>query len=133
MITGVDHIGLAVKSIDETLEKWTVVFGAREIGRREFPELGQTSALVLVGDAHFELMEPFGSEGVVPAFLEKHGEGFHHVSLHSDSLDTDRGVFEGGGVRIMCIPGEPVLFTHPKTTNGVVFEITGGIDEEVGT
>jgi methylmalonyl-CoA epimerase len=128
MITGVDHIGLAVKSIDETMEKWAAVFGAREIGRREFPELGQTSALVLVGQARFELMEPLGPEGVVPAFLEKHGEGFHHVSLHSDSLEADRGVLEDGGVRIVCVPGEPVLFTHPKTTNGVVFEITESIE-----
>ena len=73
MITGVSHIGLAVKSIDETLEKWTVLFGAREIARRELPELGQTSALVAVGDSRFELMEPLGEEGVIPSFLAKHG------------------------------------------------------------
>jgi methylmalonyl-CoA/ethylmalonyl-CoA epimerase len=130
MITGVSHIGLAVKSIDETLAKWAVIFGAREIGRREIPELGQTSALVMIGGSRFELMEPLGEEGVIPAFLEKHGEGFHHISFHSDGLDQDRALMEQADVRIVGIPGEPVMFTHPRSTNGVVFEITDRPDEE---
>jgi methylmalonyl-CoA/ethylmalonyl-CoA epimerase len=130
MITGVGHIGLAVKSIDETLAKWSVLFGARELGRKALPELGQTSALVAIGDSRFELMEPLGEDGVVPAFLEKHGEGFHHISFHSDSLDQDRALMEQAGVRVVGIPGEPVMFTHPRSTNGVVFEITDRPDEE---
>jgi methylmalonyl-CoA epimerase len=132
MITGVNHIGLVVKSIDETLERWALQFGAREIGRREFPDLGQTSALVGIGESRFELMEPLGTEGVVPSFLEKHGEGLHHISLHSDDFHEDCGRLEQTGVRTIGIPGEPVMFTHPRTTNGVVFEIMEGRDEEAG-
>jgi methylmalonyl-CoA epimerase len=132
MITGVNHIGLVVKSIDETLQKWAVQFGAHEIGRREFPALGQTSALVGIGESRFELMEPLGTEGVVPSFLEKHGEGLHHISLHSDDFHEDRDRLEQTGVRIIGVPGEPVMFTHPRTTNGVVFEIMEGRDEEAG-
>jgi methylmalonyl-CoA epimerase len=130
MITGVGHIGLAVQSIDETLAKWSVLFGARELGRKALPELGQTSALVAIGDSRFELMEPLGEQGVVPAFLEKHGEGFHHISFHSNSFDEDRSLIEAEGVRVVGIPGRPVLFTHPRSTNGVVFEITDRPDEE---
>jgi methylmalonyl-CoA/ethylmalonyl-CoA epimerase len=128
MITGVNHIGLVVNSIDETLKKWAVMFGAREIGRRALPDLGQISALVMVGESYFELMEPLGETGVVPSFLAKHGEGLHHISLHSDGLDHDRALMEEVGVKLLGGPGTPVVFTHPRSTNGVVFEITERID-----
>jgi methylmalonyl-CoA epimerase len=131
MITGVNHIGLAVRSIDETLAKWKVQLGAEEIGRCAYPTLGQTSVLVKVGDSYFELMEPLGTEGVIPSFLEKHGEGFHHISLHSDDLQGDCKRLEETGVRILGRPGDPVMFTHPKTTTGVVYEITESRNEKV--
>lgn len=131
MITGVNHIGLVVRSIDETLAEWKERFGAEEIGRCEYATLGQTSAMIKVGDSYFELMEPLGTEGVIPAFLEKHGEGFHHISLHSDDLQADCGRLEQTGVRLLGRPGDPVMFTHPKTTSGVLYEITEGHNERV--
>jgi methylmalonyl-CoA epimerase len=131
MITGVNHIGLAVRSIDETLRKWAVQFGAEEAGRCEYPALGQTSALVRIGESYFELMEPLGTEGVIPSFLERHGEGLHHISLHSDDLEGDCRRLEETGVRILGRPGDPVMFTHPKTTAGVVYEITESRNERI--
>ena len=94
MITGINHVGLVVKNIDETLHLLTSLFGAREIGRRAYPDLGQTSCLVAIGDSKYELMEPTGTEGVVPKFLAKYGEGFHHISLLSDNLNADCDIWK---------------------------------------
>jgi methylmalonyl-CoA epimerase len=125
MITGIDHIGLAVKSIDATLELMKGLFGAEEIGRKAYPELGQTSCLVAIGNSRLELMEPIGAEGVIPKFLGERGEGFHHISLRTDDLEADCTDFEQKGVKLLG-KSEEVAFIHPKTTGGILYEITGG-------
>jgi len=122
MITGINHIGLVVKNIDETLAVLSNLFGAREIGRKAFPEMGQTSCLIAIGESQFELMEPLGSEGVVPKFLAKNGEGFHHISLLSTDLNADCSELEKKGVKIVS-KGENVAFPHPKNTRGILYEI----------
>ena len=70
MFKGINHVGIVVKSIDETLGFLTEAFGAEEIHRVEFPDLKQTSCIVRIGDGQFELMEPLGPDGVVGKFLE---------------------------------------------------------------
>lgn len=122
MITGLNHIGIAVKSVDETLFLMTKLFGAREIGRKSFPELGQISCLVTIGDLKIELMEPIGTEGVIPKFLAKKGEGLHHISLLSDNVDADCQNFADHGARIIS-RDKKMAFLHPGTTGGVLYEI----------
>jgi len=122
MITGINHIGLVVENIDESLKLLSALFGAKEIGRKAFPEMGQTSCLISIGDFRYELMEPIGSEGVVPKFLAKKGEGFHHISLLSNNLDSDCECLEKKGVMIIGRSGK-TAFTHPRTTGGIVYEI----------
>lgn len=122
MITGINHIGLVVKNIDQYLELLSGLFGAQEIGRKSFPEIGQTSCLVSIGDSRFELMEPLGDEGVVPKFLAKYGEGFHHVSLLSNNLNEDCNNLGKRGVTILGRSGK-TAFTHPKTSGGILYEI----------
>jgi len=124
MITGINHVGLVVKNIDDTLKLLTALFGAKEIGRKAFPELGQTSCIVAIGDSKYELMEPIGTEGVVPKFLTKNGEGFHHISLLSSDIDADCANFEKNGARILT-RGDKMAFLHPRTTGGILYEIAG--------
>ena len=122
MITGINHVGMVVKNIDETLKLLSALFGAKEIGRKSFPELGQTSCLVSIGNSKYELMEPIGTEGVVPKFLAKYGEGFHHISLLSDNLAADCDNMEKQGVKMLGRSAE-IAFTHPKYTGGILYEI----------
>jgi len=122
MIKGLNHIGLVVRNIDETLMLLSRLFGAQEIGRKSFPELGQTSCLVAIGELKYELMEPIGSEGVVPKFLAKYGEGFHHISLLSDDINSECADFEKKGVQIIT-RSDKVAFLHPKTSGGILYEI----------
>ncbi len=131
MITGINHVGICVNSIDTVLDVWKQEMGAEEIGRAAYPALGQISAMIQIGDSYVELMEPMGEEGVVASFLRKHGEGLHHVSLHSDDLSGDKRRFESTGTRILGKGEDPVIFTHPKTSFGVVFEITEGRNEKI--
>lgn len=133
MIKGFYHIGVVVKSIDATLETLNTAFGAVEVGdegRKSFPEIGQTSALVKIGDFTLELMAPYGDvKGTCAKFLEKRGEGLHHISLISDDLDADDEHLKSVGIDVLGktpkeTGGDRVMFTHPKQSAGIVFEIT---------
>lgn len=128
MITGLNHIGIVVKDIDETMRLFSRVFGAEETGRKTFAELGQTSALIRIGDFRIELMAPHGDKGVVPDFLKKRGEGLHHISVITDGIDAEEAHLAENGVKVMGktpkgVEDDRVMFTHPKETNGIVFEI----------
>lgn len=125
MIERIKHIGIAVNSIDETMALWKEVFNAVEEKRAVFEIVGQTSALVRIGDTYIELMEPL--EGVekstVRKFIETHGEGIHHLSLKTTDLEKDTEMLKQKGIKIIGA-GQPVVFTYPKTSNGIVYEIT---------
>jgi methylmalonyl-CoA/ethylmalonyl-CoA epimerase len=128
MIKGLNHIGIVVKDIDMTLDLLSRIFGAEEIGRKTFAELGQTSALIRIGDLKLELMEPYGDHGVVPTFLKKRGEGLHHISLITDDIDADDEHLAKNGVKVIGkapkgINDDRVMFTHPKETGNIVYEI----------
>jgi len=128
MITGLNHIGIAVKDIDETMKLFSRLFGAKEIGRKTFAELGQISALISIGDFKIELMAPYGEKGVVPDFIRKRGEGLHHISVVTDDLDAEDERLADNGVKVLGktpkgVKDDRVMFTHPRETNGIVFEI----------
>lgn len=123
LIKRINHVGFAVRSIDETLRQLKAAFGAEEVERRAFPELGQTSCIVRIGASCYELMEPCGEGGVVSKFLAKRGEGFHHVSLLSDDLAADTAAVEQAGVQVVSkLPN--AIFTDPRSSGGVLYEIT---------
>ncbi|HHY13811.1 MAG TPA: hypothetical protein GX526_04130 [Thermoanaerobacterales bacterium] len=130
MITGISHIGIVVKDIEKTIEALSRIMNVKEIYRKAFPEMGQTSVIIKVGDRgdKFELMEPIGDKGVVPEFLEKYGEGLHHISLDSDNLEEDCALLEKQNIKIIG-KAKGIAFTHPKTTGGVLYEIIDGFDE----
>ena len=128
MIKGLNHIGIVVKDIDETMKLFSRIFGAEEMGRKTFAELGQTSVLITIGDLKIELMAPYGDKGVVPDFLRKRGEGLHHISLITDDIDAEDEQLAKNGVNVIAkapkgIKDDRVMFTHPKQTNSIVFEI----------
>ena len=131
MFLGINHVGLVVKSIDETMEVLKL-FGAEEKGRKTIPERGQTSCMVRLGSGMFELMEPYGDTGVVPKYLAERGQGIHHVSLLCDDVESEIGRLSAEGIRILGTPDNPdrVVFTHPKSTAGVLYEITDNPFEE---
>ena len=128
MITGINHIGLVVKSIDETISFLNKIMDVEELVRQELKPMGQISCEVQFGDSRYELMEPYGDKGVVPDFFSRTGSGFHHISLKSDNFDEDIKKFRDAGVKIISISelnGTRYAFTHPKTSGGILYEIAG--------
>lgn len=128
MIKGINHIGICVKSLEDTLPFLENMIGAKVLKTVRFEEAGQTSCEIQFGDSRYELMEPIGDKGVVGKFIEKHGEGFHHISLLSDDFDADVAHMKEMGIKIIGISesdGMRYAFTHPKTTGGVLYEIAG--------
>ena len=123
MITEVNHIGICVDNIDRTIELWGKAFGA-VVCRPKAKFAGQISCMISIGSLNFELMEPDGA-GVVSKFLEKHGEGIHHISLKSNDYDTDCNVFTETGMSYIPFPGK-VGFIKPKGNHGVLCEVSTG-------
>ena len=125
MFTKLLHIGIAVRSIDETM-KLLKKMGAVEVGRKELPWIGQTSALIQLGDTRYELMEPLGEVGVVQKYLSKQGQGVHHISFKCDDIEETYTRLTEEGVEVLNKKpgdGKTRFFTHPKSTGGIMYEV----------
>ncbi len=129
MINKIDHVGMAVKNLDATLAFYRDVLGIQASSVDTFEPDKIRSAFLKVGDASFEIMEPTSPESPVAKFLDKRGEGIHHLSLEVDDIRATLKELEAKGVAL--IDKEPrqgahyiVAFVHPKSTGGVLLELT---------
>ena len=123
----IQHIGYCVESIDAYMEQVSKTFGeVKEVGagRLKLPKAGQTSALVNFAGMNFELMEPIGEEGVVPKFLAKKGQGFHHIGVYCSDIMELAKRFEKAGMKILGDPAAGGFFSSPKETGGVLYEFS---------
>jgi len=126
MIKGINHVGIAVRNIDEVLGFLKEAYGAEEVSRTEFPQMKQVSAIVKIGDGYLELMEPTAPDGVVGKFIEAKGGGLHHISLLCDDLGRTCQALEDKGVQIIgkMLEGPvKVAFVHPKSAKGLLWEL----------
>jgi methylmalonyl-CoA/ethylmalonyl-CoA epimerase len=127
MIKGLEHIGVAVRSIDKTLEFLKETFGAEELARHEYPDLQEVSSTVHLSGTYFELIEPTGPKSVIGKYIEVSGEGFHHISILCDDLEKCVGDLEEKGLKIVGKVFEGpyrIAFIHPKSAHGLLIELT---------
>jgi methylmalonyl-CoA epimerase len=132
-LTGVDHIGIAVKSIAEALPFWRDALGMELIGI-EVVESDQVRAAILkspgAGGARVELLEPTGPDSPVARHLERRGPGIHHVALAVDDLAATMASLRRAGRPAMDeaprpgVGGTKVTFLHPHVAGGVLVELT---------
>ena len=126
MVKGYNHIGICVFSIDETAAWFGRTLGAELLYKKEYPERHQVSAMLELKDgSRIELMEPLGEGGTVNGFLEKKGQGIHHLSLKVDDLDAACRQFEEAGGKIIG-RASGIAFVHPKTAYGCLLELSDG-------
>ncbi|HVR41119.1 MAG TPA: methylmalonyl-CoA epimerase [Thermoanaerobaculia bacterium] len=134
-----DHIGIAVKSIEAA-----AIYRALglEIEHVEIVESqGVKTAFLSVGDANLELLEPTGPDSTIAKFIEKRGEGIHHICLRVDDLEAHLARLKAEGFRLINeapVPGAHgcrVAFLHPAAGNGVLIELSerGTMNTERGT
>jgi methylmalonyl-CoA/ethylmalonyl-CoA epimerase len=129
MITRIDHLGIAVKSIDEALPYYEKALGLRCEHREEVPSQKVRTAFFTVGEVHLELLEPTSPESPIAKFLEKNPSGgIHHIAFASSDINGQLKQAAGTGVKLLHeVPFEGaanklVAFLHPKSTFGVLTE-----------
>lgn len=129
MILGLDHIGVAVKSIDEALKIYADVLGMKCTGIEEIQSQKVKTAFIPSGESEIELLESTGEDGAIARFIEKRGEGIQHIALRVDDIEkTLKELKEKGMVLIDEKPrygagGAKIAFVHPKSTKGVLLEL----------
>jgi methylmalonyl-CoA epimerase len=128
-ILGIDHIGIAVESLERASRFYTEGLGLSVASTEELLERGLRVAFILVGGVAVELLEPTEHDSAVARFLARRGPGIHHVALRVDDIEAElRRLAEQGYELIDRSPragagGKRVAFVSPKGTGGVLFEL----------
>lgn len=135
----IDHIGIAVRGLEERLKFWSGELGL-EVGGIETVETEQVKlALLPVGGTRIELIEPTAEDSAVAKFLAKRGEGLHHIAMRVDNLEQAvERMKEAGVVFVGAAPrpgaeGSSVAFVHPKSAGGVLLELVQSAPATEGT
>ncbi len=129
MITKIDHLGIAVRSLDEAVPYYEKALGLKCEHREEVPSQKVRTAFFRAGEVHLELLEPTDPESPIAKFLEKNPNGgIHHVAFGSDNVEAQLKQASSAGVRLINekpfdgASGKLVAFLHPKSTFGVLTE-----------
>ena len=129
MIKGIAHIGIAFKSIAEAQKFWVNTLGLELLRIEDVPEQRVRVAMLKAGKTTIELLEPTAPDSPVQKFIERRGEGLHHVTLQTDKLADRLKALKAAGVTL--IDGQPrlgaggagIAFLHPKSAHGVLVEL----------
>ena len=129
MLTKVDHIGIAVKSLDEALPFYRDNLRMTFLGVEEVVEQKVKVAMLQIGESKIELLEPTDPESPVARFLEKNGPGVHHLAYQVADLVAAIAHMEQEGARMIDrtprhgAHGALIAFVHPKSSNGILTEL----------
>ena len=125
----IDHIGIAVRSIDRALEFYRDALGTEPV-RRERVESEEVEAAILPADGgRIELLEPTSPDSVIARFLERRGEGMHHLALRVEDIEAAVAAVRRSGRRLVVdkiqigAEGYRYVFVHPACTGGVLLEL----------
>jgi len=130
MFVGVDHVGVAVKNLDEAIALYRDVLGFRLEGVHVLTERKVRVAFFSTGgETHIELLEPIGSDSPIAKFLESRGEGIQHVAVRVDDIEKALAELKNKGITLvdetprLGAEGTRIAFVHPKSTRGVLLEL----------
>jgi len=129
MLTKINHIGIAVKSLDDTIPFYRDNLGMEFKGIEEVPEQKVRVAMLQVGESKIELLEPTSADSPVAKFIEKNGVGIHHIAYEVADIDVAIAKLTADGVRMIDTQprsgahGTRIAFVHPKGSNGVLTEL----------
>lgn len=129
MIEKIDHIGIAVRSIEKTSELLSNILGLKVAGEENVEEQKVKVAFLPLGDSELELLESTSPEGPIARFIEKKGEGIQHIAFRVDNIEKALEKLKKEGVRLIDekprygAGGAKIAFLHPKSTNGILIEL----------
>lgn len=128
LFSHIDHLGIAVRSLDASIPLYRDFFGFEFDGLDEVEEQGARVAFFKVGEALVELLEPTRDDSPIAKFIAKRGEGIHHVAFATSNIEEARAKAEAAGLRLLSdapldgAHGKLISFVHPKDTAGVLVE-----------
>lgn len=128
-ITHIEHIGIAVKSIEEQLPYYEGILGLKCYNIETVEDQKVKTAFFMVGQTKIELLEPTDEESTIAKFIEKKGEGIHHIAYATENVNEALKEMEDKGVRLIDrearggAEGLRIAFLHPKSTSGVLTEL----------
>jgi len=129
VIKQIDHIGIAVKDLDEQMKFYTDVLGLICSGIEEVPDQKVKVAIFPVGEVRIELLQPTAQDSPIAKFLERKGEGIHHVAYSITDLEGNLKRLEAKQVQLIDSKprigagGHKIAFLHPKSTFGMLMEL----------
>ena len=129
MLTRVDHLGIAVRDLDEALAVYAQAFALEIDHRGVVDDQGVEAVALRVGESMVELLRPVKDDSPVARFLAEKGPGLHHVAYAVDDLDAALQSLQAQGVRLvderprLGLGGRRIAFVHPKSTFGVLTEL----------
>jgi methylmalonyl-CoA/ethylmalonyl-CoA epimerase len=126
----VDHIGIAVKNLDETLKFYTDVLGLEMGGTEVVEEQKVKVAFLPIGDTEVELLESTSEDGPIAKFIERNGEGVQHIAFKVDDIEEAIAYMQEKGMRMIDeqprygAGGAKIAFVHPKSSHRVLVELS---------
>jgi methylmalonyl-CoA/ethylmalonyl-CoA epimerase len=124
----INHVAIVVEDIDAALDFWQQTFGLRLDHVEEVPSQKSKVAFLPLGESEIELVQPTTTDSGLANFLEKRGEGMHHICIEVEDIDAALAELKSKGVRLINevpeeLPGRKMAFIHPKAANGVLVEL----------
>ena len=129
MVLKVDHIGIAVSNLEESLKFYTDTLGLKLQGTEIVEEQKVKVAFLPLGDTEIELLESTAEDGPVAKFIEAKGQGMQHIAFKVENIEKSLAELKEKGIRLIDetprygAGGAKIAFLHPKSTNGVLVEL----------
>ena len=135
MLRKIHHVGIVVRNLDEAYKFYRDTLGLHVHKEAVVEDQGVKAALLTIGNSEIELLEPINANGGVAKFLEKRGEGLHHVCFETDNVERELADTKAKGIAV--IDGTPrkglagmICFLHPKASHGVLIEYAEPFPED---
>ena len=127
-IIKINHVAIVVQDIDAALNFWEQTFGLKLDHVEDVPSQKSKVAFLPLGESEIELVQPTTTDSGLASFLEKRGEGMHHICIEVEDIDATLAELKSKGVRLINdvpeeLPGRKMAFVHPKAANGVLVEL----------
>lgn len=131
----INHLGIATKGIEEALKFWEDALGLKNVHTETVEDQKVRVAMLAIGEARIELLEPTSEDSPISKFLEKRGGGIHHIAIDVENIEESLAKLKANGMRLIDesprigAEGCLVAFVHPSSANGVLLELTQKIKD----
>ena len=125
----IDHIGIAVKNVQDALSQYEKILHISNVPTEEVPSEKVRIAMIPVGETRIEFLEPLSEDSAIAKFIAEKGEGIHHIAFAVEDIKGDIGRLSEAGLRVLYPEPRPgshgkmITFIHPKSAKGVLLEL----------